>query len=75
MLGTGSHIVSVNDVYGGTFRYLTKVASTNGISVNFVNMTDDGEAIRKAWRPETKVNLIFCGIEMCSPFPRPRRTE
>lgn len=24
MLPTGSHIISVNDVYGGTYRYFTK---------------------------------------------------
>src|SRR5258706_4564870 len=28
-LGPGSHVVSVNDVYGGTFRYMSRVAKEN----------------------------------------------
>ena len=28
-LGPNAHIISVNDVYGGTFRYMTKVAKLN----------------------------------------------
>lgn len=40
MLPAGSHVLSVNDVYGGTFRYFTKVASNNGIEVTFVDLFD-----------------------------------
>ncbi|KAJ3411743.1 hypothetical protein HDV05_001754 [Chytridiales sp. JEL 0842] len=53
LLKNGSHIVSVNDVYGGTFRYFTKVASNNGIEVSFVDMYDPknvGEAIKENTR-------------------------
>lgn len=32
------HIVSVNDVYGGTYRYLTKVAPTMGIAHTFIDL-------------------------------------
>ena len=34
-LAAGSHIVSVSDVYGGTHRYFTKVASAHGVQVTF----------------------------------------
>lgn len=34
-LASGSHIVSVSDVYGGTHRYFTKVASAHGVQVTF----------------------------------------
>ncbi|GAM90888.1 hypothetical protein ANO11243_089340 [Dothideomycetidae sp. 11243] len=34
-LAAGSHVVSVSDVYGGTHRYFTKVASAHGVSVTF----------------------------------------
>lgn len=34
-LATGSHVVSVSDVYGGTHRYFTKVASAHGVDVTF----------------------------------------
>ncbi|TKX25510.1 cystathionine gamma-lyase [Elsinoe australis] len=34
-LAAGSHVVSVSDVYGGTHRYFTKVASAHGVHVTF----------------------------------------
>ena len=34
-LASGSHVVSVSDVYGGTHRYFTKVASAHGVQVTF----------------------------------------
>eukprot|EP00118_Oscarella_pearsei_P016652 m.160925 g.160925 ORF g.160925 m.160925 type:complete len:399 (+) comp38791_c0_seq19:336-1532(+) len=40
LLKAGDHIVSVNDVYGGTNRYFTKVASRFGIQTTFVDCTD-----------------------------------
>ncbi|CAK3986175.1 Cystathionine gamma-lyase [Lecanosticta acicola] len=34
-LAAGSHVVSVSDVYGGTHRYFTQVASAHGVRVTF----------------------------------------
>lgn len=34
-LAAGSHVISVSDVYGGTHRYFTKVASAHGVDVTF----------------------------------------
>jgi cystathionine gamma-lyase len=57
LLSTGSHIVSVNDVYGGTYRYFTKVASNLGIRVSFVDLYDP-ENLRSAMTPQTKMVWI-----------------
>lgn len=55
-----SHIVSVNDVYGGTYRYFTKVATqTQNLNVTFAELgglENDVEATLKATlTPETKL--------------------
>jgi cystathionine gamma-lyase len=34
-LAAGSHVISVSDVYGGTHRYFTQVASAHGVKVTF----------------------------------------
>ena len=34
-LASGSHVISVSDVYGGTHRYFTKVAQAHGVKVTF----------------------------------------
>lgn len=34
-LASGSHVVSVSDVYGGTHRYFTQVAKAHGVKVTF----------------------------------------
>ncbi|KAJ3311746.1 hypothetical protein HDV04_003758 [Boothiomyces sp. JEL0838] len=57
LLTSGSHLVSVNDVYGGTFRYFTKVLSTHGVSVDFVDLFDPNN-LRKAIKPNTKMVWI-----------------
>lgn len=36
-LASGTHVVSIGDVYGGTHRYFTKVAHVHGIEVAFSN--------------------------------------
>lgn len=59
----GSHVVSVNDVYGGTYRYFTKVATVSqGINTSFVEM-DGSEAevstrVNEAIRRETSLVWI-----------------
>jgi cystathionine gamma-lyase len=59
-LGPDSHIISVNDVYGGTFRYMSKVASVNqGLDTTFVDLENADEAtITSAIRPNTKLIWI-----------------
>jgi cystathionine gamma-lyase len=56
-LGPGSHVLSVNDVYGGTFRYMTRVAKENqGVDVTFLDLENaEEQSINAALRPNTKV--------------------
>ena len=55
-LAVGSHVVSVSDVYGGTHRYFTKVASAHGVRVSF---TPSIEAeIERLIEPGTKLIWI-----------------
>jgi cystathionine gamma-lyase len=58
-LGSNAHIVSVNDVYGGTFRYMTRVAKENqGLETTFVDLENADEAqVNEALRQDTKVCL------------------
>ncbi|KAK4688367.1 hypothetical protein P7C73_g1740, partial [Tremellales sp. Uapishka_1] len=54
--GGGGHILAVNDVYGGTARYLTRAAKSTGLEVTFLDMDQAGEeGIRQAIRPDTRV--------------------
>ncbi|KAF8068063.1 pyridoxal phosphate-dependent transferase [Lyophyllum atratum] len=59
-LGPGAHMVSVNDVYGGTFRYMTKVATVNqGLETTFLDLENaDDETIIASIRENTKLIWI-----------------
>ena len=50
----GDHVLSGDDVYGGTFRLMDKVMKPKGIASSFVDLASP-EAIRAALRPETKL--------------------
>ncbi|EAU81556.1 cystathionine gamma-lyase [Coprinopsis cinerea okayama7 len=54
------HILSINDVYGGTYRYLKRVGNeVQGLEVTFVDMeTADEETIVKGIRDDTKLVLV-----------------
>ena len=73
LVPSGGHIVSVGDVYGGTYRYFTKVAVTNNIETSFVHISRQSgaagpgkgtdtesveEQLRKAFRDNTKLVWI-----------------
>ncbi|KAJ8469257.1 hypothetical protein ONZ51_g9119 [Trametes cubensis] len=71
-LGPDAHIISVNDVYGGTFRYMTRVASENqGLETTFVDLENaDDDTIRAAFRPNTKVCFLPSGSSQPVPLTR-----
>jgi cystathionine gamma-lyase len=63
-IGSGAHVVSINDVYGGTFRYLSQVAShLQGIETTFLDfdLASDDDVIN-AIRPNTKVSIPALGF-------------
>ncbi len=53
-LNCGDHVVSGNDLYGGTYRVFTKVFKRYGISFDFVDTTDP-DAVVQALNPKTKL--------------------
>lgn len=57
LLSSGSHLISVNDVYGGTFRYFSKVLSNHGVAVDFVDLNDPNN-LKAAIKPNTKMVWI-----------------
>ncbi|NME99926.1 bifunctional cystathionine gamma-lyase/homocysteine desulfhydrase [Aneurinibacillus aneurinilyticus] len=57
MFDTGDHFIVGDDVYGGTYRVLSKVFNRFGVEVTFVN-TGDVEAIAAAIRPNTKAVML-----------------
>ncbi|KUF21494.1 bifunctional cystathionine gamma-lyase/homocysteine desulfhydrase [Bacillus safensis] len=57
LFNSGDHIVLTDDVYGGTYRVITKVLNRIGITATFVD-TSDPEAVKKAILPETKAVYI-----------------
>ncbi|XP_023325119.1 cystathionine gamma-lyase [Eurytemora carolleeae] len=57
LLNAGDHIVSMDDLYGGTNRYFRKVASRMNIETSFVDATDPAK-VAAALRPNTKMVWI-----------------
>ncbi|TFK18283.1 cystathionine gamma-lyase [Coprinopsis marcescibilis] len=54
------HVLSINDVYGGTYRYLKRVASeVQGLDVTFVDMeVVDEKTISEGIKDNTKLILV-----------------
>jgi len=57
LFSTGDHLIVPEDVYGGTYRFLTKILSRLGIKVSFVDTTKL-EQIEAAIRPQTKAVFV-----------------
>ena len=53
LLEAGQHVLACRDIYGGTYRLLTKLFPRFGITHSFVDTTDPA-AVAGAIRPETK---------------------
>ncbi|MCB8932345.1 MAG: cystathionine gamma-synthase [Fimbriimonadaceae bacterium] len=54
LLDAGDHVVAGDDLYGGTYRLMSRVASRRGIAFDFVR-TQDASAVRAALKPNTKL--------------------
>ena len=53
-LSAGDHVVSADDVYGGTFRLFDKIYTKHGIEFTFVP-AGDAAAYEAAFKPNTKM--------------------
>lgn len=54
---SGDHILITDDVYGGTYRYMTKILNNRNIDVTFTDSSNLGE-VKENIRPETKAIFI-----------------
>jgi len=50
-------LISIDDVYGGTFRYFTKIAAPRGLKLKIIDMTQPG-ALENAINNKTKMIWI-----------------
>lgn len=57
LIGYNAHVVMINDVYGGTNRFFSKVAPNYGLRLTLVNMTDP-ENLRFVVDETTKVRFL-----------------
>ena len=58
VLDSGSHVICMDDVYGGTFRLLERVRRRSaGLDISFVDLNDEA-ALAAAVKPTTR--LIWC---------------
>eukprot|EP01114_Cavostelium_apophysatum_P017627 TRINITY_DN528_c0_g2_i1.p1 TRINITY_DN528_c0_g2~~TRINITY_DN528_c0_g2_i1.p1 ORF type:complete len:433 (-),score=107.77 TRINITY_DN528_c0_g2_i1:35-1219(-) len=58
MFTSGDHIITVDDVYGGTNRYFNKVSTPHAhLQFSFVDLTKEG-ALEAAWTDKTKAVWI-----------------
>eukprot|EP01129_Flabellula_baltica_P000645 TRINITY_DN10619_c0_g1_i1.p1 TRINITY_DN10619_c0_g1~~TRINITY_DN10619_c0_g1_i1.p1 ORF type:complete len:454 (-),score=122.72 TRINITY_DN10619_c0_g1_i1:19-1380(-) len=54
LLQAGDHVICMNDVYGGTHRYFSQIASKFGIIFEFVDFNDH-EAVKAAITDKTRL--------------------
>jgi cystathionine gamma-lyase len=57
LLQSGDEVLVSDDVYGGTYRFFTKVMNKFGVTAHFVN-TSDIAAVEKALNPKIKLVWI-----------------
>jgi len=57
LLRSGDHLIAPNDLYGGSWRYLSTVLPEQGISTSFVDITDLA-AIEAAVTPATRAIFL-----------------
>ena len=57
LLRSGDHVVSSNNMYGGTFRFFDQVMATYGVTFTYVD-TSDTAAVAAAFRPATKLLYV-----------------
>ncbi|MBK8284880.1 MAG: PLP-dependent transferase [Ahniella sp.] len=55
LLDSGSHVIAMDDLYGGTYRLFERVRRRSaGLDFSFIDL-NDGDALKKALKPNTKL--------------------
>src|SRR5690606_30440919 len=57
LIKSGDHVVTCDDMYGGSFRLFDKVIRHNGIDFSFVDLTN-ADNLTAALKPNTKMVWI-----------------
>jgi cystathionine beta-lyase/cystathionine gamma-synthase len=57
LVKSGDHVIAGNDMYGGTYRYFSRILAESGVEFSFVNMHSEIN-IEAAIKKNTK--LIYC---------------
>lgn len=57
LLSAGDHVLSMDDLYGGTNRYFRQIATRMGIEIDFIDATDVNK-VKAAIKPNTKMIWI-----------------
>lgn len=57
LVPSGAHILAGDDLYGGTYRLLDKVAPRQGIGASYVDVTDL-DAVERAFTKQTRLLLV-----------------
>lgn len=57
LVEAGGHVLAGDDLYGGTWRLLSRVLPRRGVSVSYADATDP-ERFAAAFRPETRLVLL-----------------
>lgn len=57
MLSAGDHIVSCDDIYGGTNRLFQQVTKRSGIELDFVDATNL-DNVKNAIKKNTRVSIL-----------------
>lgn len=57
LFSPGDHIIASDDLYGGSHRLFRHISVKNGITVDFINMSD-ASAIETHIRPQTKAVFV-----------------
>merc|ERR1711931_75975 len=71
LLSAGDHIVSMDDVYGGTNRYFRKVASRMNIETTFVDATNPSNIVAAITKKHPNIFLVVDNTFLSSYFQRP----
>src|SRR5438552_9079135 len=57
LVKSGDHVIAGNDMYGGSYRYFSRILSENGVEFTYVDMRDT-QHIDSSIKENTK--LIYC---------------
>lgn len=63
LLSAGDHIISCDDIYGGTNRLFNKVIARQGITIDLVD-ANNLDSLKKVLNNKTRVSAIYSTIQM-----------